>query len=88
LKRHPDFPKEHIINYKLAFSPPYPTFWEDLVNTIHYSISNIAFGRFFTEFISGSGLSTFFTILENIIGVVLISLFILAMNRKFRRMKD
>lgn len=88
VKTKPGIDPSHTINYDLIHSAATTSFWSDLGKTLYFSISNIWLGRTFTDLIPENGWTILISIFENIAGVVLISLFILAMNRKFRRTKD
>ncbi len=89
LKNSPRMDKNYI-NYDVSWSLPFfdLVFWKDLLNTLFFSIHNAVLGRTFTTLMPEGIVSTVLCIFENIIGVIFLSLFILAMNRKFRRTKD
>ncbi|MBN1883844.1 MAG: hypothetical protein JW885_16900 [Deltaproteobacteria bacterium] len=79
---------ENVINYACKFSTPTKEFWTDLGNTLLYSISNFTLGRTFTDLIPANFFTACITIFENLVGIAIITLFVLSMNRKFRRIKD
>ncbi|MBN1573000.1 MAG: pentapeptide repeat-containing protein [Deltaproteobacteria bacterium] len=67
--------------------------WEDIVNTFYFSLSNLALGKYLsvsfdTGLVPLSNITNFVILLENVCGLLFITLFLLAMNRKFRRTKD
>jgi len=76
------------INYKLAYAKPTLEFCSDVFKTLFYSVSNFTLGRTFTNLAPLNNWSTFLTIIENIVGVVIITLFALSINRKLKRTKD
>jgi hypothetical protein len=78
------------INYDVSWNFPFLdiSFWKDFFNTLFFSIHNAVLGRTFTTLMPEGIISTAFSIFENIIGIIFLSLFLLAMNRKFRRTKD
>jgi len=88
LRSKPNAVESEFIRYKLAFAKPDIEFWSDLVKTFFYSISNFTLGRTFTDLAPLNNWSTGFSILESIIGVVIITLFALSINRKLKRTKD
>ena len=66
-----------------------PSFKSDYLKALNVSLNNLTFGRVDADYrVFKTDYTFLFQGLEIILGAVLISLFILAMNRKFRRTQD
>ncbi|MBN1574822.1 MAG: pentapeptide repeat-containing protein [Deltaproteobacteria bacterium] len=78
------------VNYDLVFSLRNfgSTFWNDFLQALKYSLSVMTLRRFETNGIIPTDSTFFISIFELIFGATLLSLFVLAMNRKFRRTKN
>ena len=87
-------PPETTIKYVFLWPPVFfePGFWISLWDhftySLMYSISIMSLGKTGCDISSPGKCSFFVSVLQILISVVFISLFILAMNRKFRRTKD
>jgi uncharacterized protein YjbI with pentapeptide repeats len=63
-------------------------FINDIAQTLLYSLSNLVLGKVYTDLIPENGFTVFLTFIENALGITLLSLFLLSVNRKFRRTED
>lgn len=80
--------KDYMHKYLSILSPQTKEFFSDVSRTLFYSISNFTLGRTFTDLAPANNWSAFLTIIENILGVIIIALFVLSINRKLKRTKD
>ncbi len=82
-------PEKDSIIQRSIFEFNEPKFWEDYRTATHVSLCNLTLGRVKTPYrLHETDWGPYLQGLETILGAMFVSLFVLAMNRKFRRMKD
>jgi len=80
----------YTINYDLAFHFPFFTceFWKHYTDALMYALKVMAMGKTDCEVMATGKPIFYLSALQIVLSLMFLSLFLLAMNRKFRRMKD